>query len=212
MNIYKRQASYVHSSKMLEDILVVGAGNIGSWTTLGLTKIGFQGVSVLDHDSVEAHNTASQLYGMRHGGMSKVSALSDLVKNLTSTTVVPYEETWNGHGANIVISAVDSMMARKQIYEGIKKKSSWFIDGRMGGNLIYVYAIPTNDSKAMSFYEGKLVDDDQTMDIPCSMQSISYNSMLVSGLICDLVVQITNEEAVPRELVFDIKNFYLYGC
>ena len=63
--------------KTLEDLsfVVIGAGAIGSYTVMGLAKMGAKKITVYDHDSLETHNFDSQFYPFTAVGSKKVLAL-----------------------------------------------------------------------------------------------------------------------------------------
>ena len=63
-------------------VLLVGAGTIGSYTALALTKAGFS-LCIYDPDKVEAGNVGVQLYGVGHLKKAKTDALySSLIGSL----------------------------------------------------------------------------------------------------------------------------------
>ena len=61
----------------LKDIRVtlIGLGGIGSWTLLGLAKMGVQHLSAYDPDKVSPENVATQLYGQDMIGYPKAEAI-----------------------------------------------------------------------------------------------------------------------------------------
>jgi molybdopterin/thiamine biosynthesis adenylyltransferase len=98
--------------------------------------MGIKNIVVYDHDEVEAHNLSSQAYLSGHVGLPKVEALVALAEetqpgiNMTAhhTKFEPSEIK----SGDILISAVDSMQARREIASMIPE-DVFVIDGRMGG-------------------------------------------------------------------------------
>ena len=80
---YSRQLDFVKPSELDIPIWIIGAGGIGSWTTLALSKMGCNNLVVFDHDKVELHNTPSQLYTSDQIGQMKTAALKETILKLT---------------------------------------------------------------------------------------------------------------------------------
>ncbi len=64
-----------------EDVhtVVGGAGGIGSWLTLLLSRAGFKPI-VFDFDTLEEHNLGGQFFSKRQIGKTKVEALEENVQ------------------------------------------------------------------------------------------------------------------------------------
>ena len=76
---HSRQAGLVDMKIFECPITVVGAGGIGSFTTLALAKIGFTDIRVFDDDRIEIHNLGNQFYRRKDLNKPKVEALRDIV-------------------------------------------------------------------------------------------------------------------------------------
>ena len=59
-NPYERQKDIITPEELKRTINIVGLGGIGSWTSLYLAKMGCQHLVLIDPDTVEEHNLASQ--------------------------------------------------------------------------------------------------------------------------------------------------------
>lgn len=216
ISFYTRQIGLIDPEKLTQKIAIIGAGGIGSWTTLALLKMGCQHISVFDFDKVEEHNIGSQLYGIGDIGKTKVQAVIDRLQSLTELlpTVIEKELTPENIAEtlsdfDIVISAVDSIDVRRDLYSHLPSSVKWFIDGRMAGNAIEIYTI--NNPTDMEFYDTTLFKDTDSLPVACSASSVIYNTFVISGLIADIISQITNEKVPPKELVIDLTNFKIYG-
>ena len=213
-NHYIRQSGIIDASKLDFPILVIGAGGIGGWTTLALAKMGCQDIEVMDNDFVEEHNLGSQIFAERHIGELKVRALADVVSSLTTQNIKPIqllfsEDTHIPEKYKIVISAVDNMKARSNIFNAVR--GGYLIDGRMASNEIHVHCVPLASTVARESYSKTLFSDEEASEIPCSERAVVYNVFVVAGLITDMVAQIANGVVPPAELVFDLRNFTLFG-
>src|SRR3990167_4073203 len=122
-----RQLDIVPLAILDTPITVIGAGAIGSWTTLALAKMGFANITVYDHDKVETVNLNAQVYGAYDVGRPKVSALHGHVKMMTGIDVETfpfmYEKEENREAKGIWIFAVDSMKARRMVWDSLKGKA-----------------------------------------------------------------------------------------
>jgi len=192
-------------------IEIIGAGGIGSWATLALTKMGCKNIKIRDHDKVEIHNTASQLFGENSVGESKVAALTKYILDLTGEAILVSEYEWKPVGVPfigpIVISAVDSIETRIEIWKQILESPGveLYIDGRMAGDLIRIYSIPLHsgpkDWDPMIEYAKTLVP---VKPGPCTARAVVYNTFVCGGFIANLVKKYAKEEEVPFEVSFDL--------
>lgn len=158
---------------------IVGAGAIGSHAAEVLAKMGFTTIKVSDFDTIEAHNLPNQGYSLEDLGSLKVVALA---KKLTAATGAALEADVTSIGENhrfthdIVISAVDSMKVRKQLWEAFKASRGprLFIDGRMGARHGKVLVAERYDPASMERYEGTLHDDSEGYQAPCTEKATIF--------------------------------------
>lgn len=211
--IFARQLHLCHPKELeaLGGVLLIGAGGIGSWTGLGLAKMGLPSLTVMDFDSVEVHNQPNQLYGEAHIGMLKVEALSQVVDLLAGTCMVtglteevrPFVHN-SPITASVVVSGVDSMKARKAIWELVKSSEArHYIDARMGARVLRIFTVEVQDEAQQQRYEDTLFDDEGAEEAPCTERSIVYTPMLTAALICDNVKKLATGEDVLFDETFD---------
>lgn len=202
-----RQYDLVDSKILKTPITIVGAGAVGSWTTLALAKMGFEHIRVYDFDTVEIENMAGQLYGFRDIGVPKVEALAKMVEELTEikiSTVV--EKFGNSSCLGVVVPAVDSMSARKEIYECQTKDCQWFIDPRMGAEIAVIYTINPSSSADSAFYEKTLHTDEEAVPAPCTAKSTTYCSLVLSGLVAKTVANTLMGNKYMRNMSLSLKD------
>lgn len=183
MSKYSRQIDIINVDELSIPINVIGAGGIGSWTTLLLAKIGCPDIRVYDFDTVEEHNCASQFFEENQIGMNKIDALRDNVFKQTGTKISTFSniETENDINEGIVILAIDSMEERIRLGELYKDKNIYIIDGRMGGLQLEVYSCHS------SHYPKTTVNPDHVQQDPCTAKAISFNCAVIAGLIVNQV-------------------------
>ncbi len=211
MNLTKfsRQFDLIDPSLLEKSITIIGAGGIGSWSTLALAKMGCSLIGVQDFDKVELENTASQLYGEKHIGMYKVDALQEIVEELTSIKIVPNYDHWEKNTpviSPIVVSGLDSLDVRGDLWESIKNNPmvEWYIDGRMSGNIIRIYTVKIGEDNA--WYEKTLVGDKNLEPEACTSKAVCYNTLSCAGIIADLIKKVCKGESYKREVIVDLVN------
>lgn len=218
-NIWNRQLGLIHPEKLQMPILIVGAGSIGSWAALALSKLGCSNITIMDGDIIEEHNAGSQVYKASDEGLEKVQALSDKLRLLTDLTPKTIAAHWNIENPEhikdleqyeIVIAAVDNITIRAQLFNTLKGKNIFYIDGRMAGNELEIYSTRLQEEEDQKAYEATLFSEEETSIVPCSERSVVYNVFLMGGLIADIVKKHANEEELPKEILMDLYNFTLY--
>jgi hypothetical protein len=217
--IFSRQTGLIDPQLLGKNIGIVGAGSIGSWSTLALLKMGCQNVKVYDFDSVSPANIGSQIYTEGDIGLSKLEALTNKMRLLTqmrvdiqNTRVTPTSIPDDLLSKDMIILAVDNIEARKFVFDAIPDNwTGTLIDARMAGNALEIYTIPCSDPARVEYYKTTLFEPRQARPIACSMRSVVYNVFIVGGLVADIVAKVSKGETPPKELIMDLANFTLYG-
>jgi molybdopterin/thiamine biosynthesis adenylyltransferase len=205
---YTRQVDIFNPEEFKDiKIGVVGVGSVGSFIVLTLTKMGFKNITVWDDDTVEEHNLPNQFYPLDKLGQSKVSALHTLIEYMTGVTITPINfkftlETYQQ--VDILISAVDSMEARRAIWK-CGKEHQLYIDSRMGGEYIRIFIVKGQADYA--HYEKSL--ERVGIQLPCTARTIIYNVLANASLVALLVKKFLKGEPIGKEITFDMKNMLL---
>ena len=184
-------------------IIVGGAGGIGSWLSLLLSRAGFYPI-VYDYDRLEEHNLAGQLYTKldAENNTLKVDALKGLCKNFADTdiTVMNEKYTKDSMSHHYVFSAFDNMQARKDMFEAWKEYvAEWkedikvfdlteekvseqpvplFIDGRLTAEQMQIFCVTP---ARIEEYEKHLFDDSEVEDAPCTMKQTSHSAAMIAS-------------------------------
>jgi molybdopterin/thiamine biosynthesis adenylyltransferase len=209
---YARQLTILPPDRAKKPITIIGAGGIGSNTAFCLAKAGFSNITLYDNDTIEMENVPSQFYRPDQAGLTKVEAVKDNIKQFTDIDIRIIPELFDGEVGEIVIGAVDSMKARVEIFNQLRRKYSvgLYIDGRMGGENMRINCLtPTNDGQANK-YEKTLYSDDEASPEVCTAKAISYNTFVIAGLITSLVKQYATDNPYPNELMLDLKTYNYY--
>lgn len=183
-----RQLDILPVSALGKRITIIGAGAVGGWTALALAKMGFSDLSVYDPDVVEVENLNAQIYGRAHIGAPKVAALKDIVRRHADTEIIVYNSFYEGMFAipGIVISAVDSMAARKTIWRahaGLGAGTEMILDPRMGAETAVLYVMNPMDQKDDDAYSKTLHSDQEAVQEPCTRKATAYCALALAGLV-----------------------------
>jgi len=210
-----RQLDIIPLAILDTPITVIGAGAIGSWTTLALAKMGFANITVYDHDKVETVNLNAQVYGSCDVGRTKVAALHGYVKLMTGIDIdlqpIMYERQENREAKGIWITAVDSMKVRRMIWDSLKGKARnliALIDPRMGAEEGMMLCMDVHDDKDIESYEKSLYTDEQAVNEPCTAKSTAYTALMLSGLVAKTVKDRLTGDYI-RNCQWSIKNNHL---
>jgi molybdopterin/thiamine biosynthesis adenylyltransferase len=210
-----RQSSIINI-KDYEDncISIIGCGAIGSYVATSLAKLGLKHFELWDFDTVEEHNLPNQFFFEDQIGMPKVDATALMMRKINSNVaIVTHNEKFEKHkklSGGIVIASVDSMSARKEIFEYCKKHTdsiTLYIDTRMGGLEGQIYFIDMENKEEIENYERGLFTDEQAVRQRCTERAIIYTVLGMSSfLCCNLVKAILQPEQMRNYIVCDFKE------
>jgi molybdopterin/thiamine biosynthesis adenylyltransferase len=190
------------------NVSLIGAGGIGAFTALGLVKMGIRQLDIYDDDEVDDVNLATQLHRISDLGTSKVTALAQVLADYSDVPVSIHPERVTldtRFYADVVISAVDSIQARKDIWEAAYWSSpSHYLDARMAAEEFQLYSV---DMFKTYWYRDMLFQQDDSLvpDLPCTSKATVYCGMIAAGEICAAVRKIATGVTVPRIFIHDIK-------
>jgi molybdopterin/thiamine biosynthesis adenylyltransferase len=103
-------------------LVLCGAGALGSNLADNLARQGFARVRVIDHDKIEEHNVGTQLYGESEVGLWKVEALRTRLFRAAGVEIEPLRKELTDKnapsllkGAALVIDTFDNAAARQSV-------------------------------------------------------------------------------------------------
>lgn len=184
-----RQLGIIPQEKLSYRVVIIGVGAVGSFTALSLAKMGMHNMTIVDPDKIDTHNIPNQFYRKKDVGKYKVEALKEILHEFTDTVPeIGYELQRISPPSGIVISAVDSMKSRQEIWHHIEHNLSVtnYIDSRMGAEIASVYITRPYDQG----YESNLWDDSKAVQEPCTARAIIYTSCGLASFICSIVKSI----------------------
>jgi len=203
-----RQLDLIPIEVLGENITIIGAGAIGSFAALSLAKMGFGCIKVIDFDTIEVENMNSQFYRHSDIGKLKVVALQELIKDFTGVQIdISTERYVSGIFNGIVISAVDSMDARRLIWEQHSGKSPGtraIIDPRMGAETALMYVMNPMDEKDIKSYQASLYSNAEAVAERCTAKSTMYTTTMLAGLVAKATKDLTTGAPYPRTTLWSI--------
>jgi molybdopterin/thiamine biosynthesis adenylyltransferase len=189
---------------------LVGAGGIGSVVALALVKMGVRRLEVWDPDIVEEHNLPNQLYRLSDVGRPKVEALADICREFAGVSITPRQARFPvpSMPRGIVISGVDSMSARSEIWQQIVYNPlvPLYVEGRMGAEEGRVYAVVPHNPDEVARYGRTLYSDEEASEAPCTARATGYNAFFLAGLLTNQVKRYIMSELVSMETFFMLPN------
>ena len=216
MSRYLRQLDILDPDKLARlAVTVIGAGAIGSFTTVALAKMGLGDLAVYDDDIVTEHNLPNQFYREVDIGRPKVDALAEIVQAFAGIDIKTRQERYADQPlAGLVVSAVDSMEARRTIWRRVRMNPAvdLFIDARMGAEVARVFTVDPTDPDDLRGYQANLHSSEEAFQAPCTARATVYCSAGISALIASAVRQHVAGERVRRELVQDWRLGHLIAA
>lgn len=150
------------------DVHVIGCGALGSRIGRHLAQLGVS-AHLYDDDTVSSHNVANQAFGLGDVGKFKVDALRERQLSDTGVELVAHCERLSGTETlfGVVFVCVDSMTARKAIWERMAKLSvrvQLLIESRMGAENGRIYLVNPRRPAHIKEYEATLHSDEEASD------------------------------------------------
>ena len=210
---FENQHGIIEPHKLQVPMTIVGAGAIGSFFAMTFAKMGGTDIEVYDDDTIEDHNIANQIYPELFIGEKKVSALKSVVFQYAGIEIVPKEKKFEATDPiaekQILVATVDNMDARKMIWDTVQKnlgnsKLRYFLDGRMGAEVMRLYCIDLRREKQRKFYESTLYSTDSAVKERCSVKSIIYTVLLCAGFMNNMLKRALNEDDQPENRVLEL--------
>ena len=186
-----RQLEILSPEQAQQSITIIGAGAIGSFVTLSLAKMGFDNLTVYDFDTIDDVNMNCQFYRLADIGKKKVDALAELVENFTGTTITALDKKVQPTdiiNSDIVITAVDSIEVRKQLFEISACK--YLVDPRMGAEYASMEVVDMFDSNQKENYAKTLYSSDEVVHERCTAKATMYTVNLIAGQVCKVIKDI----------------------
>jgi molybdopterin/thiamine biosynthesis adenylyltransferase len=214
MTKYSRQADIVRQKYLNFPIIVIGVGGVGSWATLAMAKMGCTNIFAIDFDTIEEVNTPSQFYKDSQIGQTKVKALAENIWDNTGVNLKTASMTWEeaipktNYKRAVIVCALDSLEKRKELFKYLQKNGfpKLFIDSRMGGEFLRIFAFDRKNKAYIKKYEEKLFSNVKPYQLRCTEKAIVYNTFMCGSLIANFIKRFAKQEMIPFETDMDIPS------
>lgn len=192
--------------KLLDDVTLIGCGGIGASALPTLATLGIRRLTLWDPDLVEPRNVASQLLFYPDDiGRPKVEVAEERLRLYGAEQVTVHQELFDAteHAVElegIVISGVDSMAARQNIWEAVRDNGlvTRLIDGRIGGEIYTLIVIDPMSDEHVSWYEQfQLHGDAQAMPLPCTERAVVYPAVALGAHMAAAFACLQRGDSVP---------------
>lgn len=206
-----RQMEIIDTDKLTMPVTIIGCGAIGSFLGLQLAKMGMTRITAYDHDVVSIENMSNQFFRFKDIGKNKAHALDHLIYDFTGVQITSVADKFGpdyvSTRSGIIVVAVDSMEARRMVYESIKEKNfdvKYIIDPRMSAEHFTMYVIDPHSTKDQESYEKTLHSDSEGVQERCTAKSTVYTASLGAGLVTKAVKNIIMRQPYPRVTLWSI--------
>src|SRR3989339_355018 len=202
LNLVRHQQLFNPADLEDQEIHVIGVGATGSRIALLLAELGIENLHLWDYDTVEAHNVPNQAYGLQHVGQLKVDAMAEIIGRDTKAKVITHNEKVDGtqHFEGYVFLLVDSLEARRQIYQGAVKLNPHIqaiMETRMGPFEGRVYIFKPINVKHARQWERSVTPTVPVLASACgTVPTIGSTATLIAGMaVNQLMIQLSLSES-----------------
>ncbi len=196
-------------------VTIGGLGRIGSAFLLNMPNTGMH-ITLYDDDVVEEENLLVQrLYRSCDIGKKKAEAAYEILTEYhgfpkESLTVYTEKITAATHLDGIIISGVDSMKSRAEIWEALWKNIAFiplYLDGRLGKEVCELHVVQPPSLGAREWYERSLFPDAEGVDNPCSREDTIYPALGLAAMMFSRITRLIHNELPQYErLEFDYRS------
>lgn len=182
-----------------ENIVVVGQGGIGGNFMYCASKTIPCSYFLIDDDIVNEINIGTQFFNKTQIGKYKVEAISETLKSQSLAAIFPFRKKYSDEYSPIMVTALDNMSTRKQVYELWKTKEDReiLLDGRLRANYYEIFAVTPNKEEE---YEKTLFDDSEVSEGPCTFKQTTYFGMLIGARITHILVNYLTNKYMEEEV------------
>jgi hypothetical protein len=219
-----RQRELVPPEKLANvHALVIGVGAIGRQVALQLAATGVPVMTLVDPDAVAVENLAPQGYWPQDLGLAKVEATGRLCRCIYPEITVTGEvgrfrrssarelDSLRVPGRQVAsFCCVDSIAARKLIWESARGSIQFFVDGRMSAEVIRVLASgrPAGDD----YYASTLFGAEQAYVGSCTAKSTFYTASIAAGLMVGQFARWLRQLPTDRDLTLNLLSAELVAA
>lgn len=209
----------------------IGVGGIGSFASFAVAKLGIPNITLIDPDAVEPHNLPSQMFDTSQAFDWKVEAAwnnimlvnPDVNINVFRSRIEAdgWHAEWSDTDpetdeprlpqllAGPMVSGLDSMTARHDLWHQVLRFNPavpLYIDGRLDGQQIVLYAINPCDMKDVEQYEATLLSDDEVMAGSCTERAIIDVGFTIAAQITRMIRLYYADQVPAKQTVINMEH------
>lgn len=162
---------------------VIGVGAIGRQVALQLIAIGVPKIQLIDDDTVDTVNLATQGYLQSDLDRLKVDATADMCRQMApGVNIQPVDQRFRRTmdiGTEI-FCCVDNISTRRHIWQAVRDNALFFCDGRMSAETLRI--ITAYDNSSRDYYGSTLFEPGRAYQGPCTAKSTIYCANIAAGL------------------------------
>ena len=200
-----------------KNIIIGGAGGIGSWMSLLLARQQFD-ILLVDYDTVEEHNMGGQFFRGLDINKKKVEAVEDSLIMYANTRINTYNGRYDEEFCPVedyMIAGFDNMEARKFMFEQWCNhvttnniEDAMFIDGRMMAEGYIAYFVQ-NTPELIEAYKSTLFNSNDIEDDVCTMKATTFSATMlcsrINSVLCNYLYNIQMNENI-RDIPFMVRE------
>ncbi|KKM06360.1 hypothetical protein LCGC14_1744740, partial [marine sediment metagenome] len=181
---YSRQRDIVPADRLRDcRIAIVGVGAVGRHLALQLASVGATQLTVVDFDTVEESNIASQGYLECDLGRPKVRATAEQCRRINSSVqVIEINDRFRAslQLGDVVFCAVDKIATRELIWRAVKNRVRLFCDARVAAETIRV--LTACDPASRRHYATTLFSQGEAYVGPCTSRMTIFAANVAAGM------------------------------
>lgn len=174
------------------DIIIIGAGGIGSWLALELSRTGAN-LYIYDYDHFESHNGGQVMFN-EDTGLLKTEAIKSTIASFSTdcrvTTFGKYTKL--SESGKIVLCGPDDIPTRRLAFEkwaalvkkapDEEKKSYFFQDGRLLAEQLQIFSVRGDRSDHIELFRDEYLQEPDEDDAPsCTFTQTAHMAGMIGG-------------------------------
>ena len=181
---YSRQRDVVPPDRLAAcKATVIGVGAIGRQVALQLAAMGMPWLQLVDFDTVEESNLASQGYLEADLSRPKVEATGDLCRQVQhGLELLQVNDRFRRSMeiGNAIFCCVDKIEIRRSIWEAVKDQAAFFTDGRMSAEVLRV--LTACDPASRKHYPSTLFAAGEAYAGACTAKTTIFCANIAAGI------------------------------
>jgi len=201
---YSRQSGMIPMDRLQElGVTIIGCGAGGRNVAIQLAAMGVTKMQLIDFDTVEEHNIASQGFLESQIGIPKVDAVAQSCKAINVDMQIEklyskYKRSMNTH--QIIFCCVDSISTRKFIFEHVC--CDLFIDARMQGETIRVLAAWNPETH--EHYASTLFAQAEAHRGACTAKTTLYCASIDAGWMVSMYTKWLRDSLISCDVMINV--------